>query len=152
MQSTSFKRRFLPVFVLAACCISLPSFKSDFGLDSYEIYLNKTLVMKQAVDKPVNLRKLALERARDGDLLRIYYRHCHEPRIGTNRSIALMDDTGAVVKKWSFANATGGDGVMVIEVKELLQLSQNRSLNDLSLHYTSRELPEMETLALIRFR
>ncbi|MCF3108801.1 hypothetical protein LL912_08425 [Niabella sp. CC-SYL272] len=152
MQSTTFNRPFIKLFTLMVCCFTVFSFTTKLGLDSYEIYLNNKLLLQQSVNQPVNLRKLQLNKAGANDELRIYYRHCHAPNIGTNRSIAVKDEKGRLLKKWTFPNATGSDQGMLVPVKELLQLERAHLQQELSLYYTARELRGEETLALLHFK
>lgn len=151
MQSTTFNRPFVKLFTLAVCCIAVLSFTTKLGLDSYEIYLNSRLLLKQSVNQPLDLRKLQLDKAAGNDKLRIYYRHCHTPTVGTNRSLIVKDEQGHTLKKWTFANVTGSDLGMVIPVKELLQLKKAHPQQDLRIHYTARELSGGEMLAALRF-
>jgi len=152
MQSTTFGRPFIKLFTLAVLCITVLSFTAKFGLDSYEIYLNNQLVLKQSVNQPLSLRKLPLSKATGGDQLRVYYRHCQSPHVGTGRGIALKDEKGNLLKKWTFSNATGSDLSMVIPVKELLQLRKAHAQQTLSLYYTATELPGETTLAFLQFK
>ena len=128
------------------------SFTPKFGLDSYSIYLNDKLILKQWVNQPLDLRVLPLRSAQETDQLRIHYNHCTiKNGAGTSRSVALQDEKGKVVKKWEFADATGSDLTMTIVIKELLQLEKTHAKQELSLVYTARELPKGEMLSMLRF-
>ncbi|HEX5026999.1 MAG TPA: hypothetical protein VFV68_17080 [Agriterribacter sp.] len=146
------KQSLVTMFALLTLCFTVFSFTTKSGLDSYEIYLNNKLIMKQYVNQPLNLRVLQLNQARDNDELRINYKHCTMEGAGTDRTIVLKDEEGNTLKKWTFTNASGADLSMVIPVKELLQLEKNNAQHDLSLYYTARELPKGETLALLRIK
>lgn len=143
---------FIRLFTLMALCFTVFSFTTKLGLDSYEIYLNNKLILKQSVNQPLNLRILQLGQANSGDQLRISYKHCTLPGAGTDRSIVVKDEKGNTLKKWTFANATGDDISMVIPVKELLQLENNNAGHNLSLHYAARELPKGQTLAFLHVK
>ena len=94
---------------------------------------------------------LQLSTAKETDILRINYTHCTiKNGAGTSRSLALQDEKGNILKKWVFADATGSDLNMAIAVKELLKLEKNHPGQELSLHYTARELPKGEMLSMIR--
>lgn len=140
-----------PVKVLAIIVLSIAtfSFKAKMGLDSFEIYLNNKLVLKQSVNQPLDLRILQLDKANDDDQLRITYKHCSGRGVGTDRSISVKDEKGTVLKKWVFANTAGSDMSMVIPVKEIFQLRKNNTQHDLSLHYSAKELSKSETLAFL---
>lgn len=150
MKQIKFNQAFIKMFTLITLCFTTFGFTSKFGLDSYEIYLNNKLILKQAVNQPLSLRMLKLKDVKESDQLRINYRHCTtEKGVGTDRIILLKDDKGNTLKKWAFANATGSDLNMTIAVKELLQLEKKNANRELSLQYTARELPKGETLATL---
>jgi hypothetical protein len=150
MKQIKFNRAFIKIFTLITLCFTTFGFTSKFGLDSYEIYLNNKLILKQAVNQPLSLRMLKLGTAKESDQLRINYRHCAtENGVGTDRIILLKDEKGNTLKKWAFANATGSDLNMTIAVKEFLQLEKKNANRELSLQYTARELPKGETLAIL---
>lgn len=150
MPSLTFNQRLIKLCTLLLLCFTAFSFTHPAGLDSYEIYLNNKLVLKQAVNQPLNLRVLQLGKANSNDQLRIIYKHCHTPQTGTDRSIVVKDEKGNTLKKWTFADASGSDLSMTMPVKELLQLEKDNTQHELSLHYLSRELPKGETLAFLR--
>jgi hypothetical protein len=150
MKQIKFNQTFIKLFTLITLCFTTFGFTSKFGLDSYEIYLNNKLVLKQTVNQPLSLRMLKLDAAKESDQLQINYRHCTGKGVGTDRSIILKDDKGNTLKKWTFANATSSDLNMTIAVKELLQLEKKNASRELSLYYTARELPKGETLAFLR--
>jgi hypothetical protein len=143
MKHITFGKAFIRLFTLIALSFALFGFTNNLGLDK--------LILKQAVNQPLNLRVLKLHKANSDDQLHIKYRHCTiKDGAGTNRNIILKDEKGNTVKKWVFADATGSDLSMAIAVKELLQLEKNNARHELSLHYTARELPKGEMLAMVR--
>lgn len=115
------------------------------GVDSYEIYLNNKLLLRQLVTQPLSLKSLPLDKANPNDQLVIYYSHCGT--IGKGRKIAIKNEAGRVVKEWTFANASGTKTGMTIPVKEMLQLQKQYAKNQLSLYYSSEQLPEGRMLA-----
>lgn len=147
----TFNQRLVKRLALVVLCFTVLSFNTPLGLDSYEIYLNKRLLLKQAVNQPLNLRMLQLDEALESDQLRIYYRHCTLPGAGTDRSVMVKDENGKIFKKWTFANTTGSDLSMTIPVRELLQLKKEHAKRELSLHYAAKELMKGETLAFLQF-
>jgi len=152
MKPVTFSQTLIKLFALIALCFTAFSFTAKLGLDSYEIYLNNKLILKQSVNQPLNLRVLQLDKTNDKDQLRIKYKHCTLEGAGTNRSIVMKDEKGNTLKKWSFDDATGADLSMTISVKELLQLQKDHAQHELSLSYTARELPKGETLALLHLK
>jgi len=142
----------IKIFTLITLCLTAFSFTTKFGLYSYAIYLNDKLILQQTVNQPLNLRVLQLDKAKETDQLRITYTHCTiKGGAGTNRSIVLKDEKGNVVKKWTFPDASGSDLNMAIAVKELLEVEKAYASQDLSLHYTARELPKGEMLSMLQF-
>jgi hypothetical protein len=150
MQHKTFKQAFMQLCVLVALSFTAFGFTANLGLDSYEIYLNNRLILKQYVNQPLSLRKLQLEKAEANDKLRINYTHCHGNGIGTGRSIAVKDERGNTLRKWDFADGDGTNVGMTIAVTELTQLERKHAHQDLSLHYASKELPKGELLAFLR--
>jgi hypothetical protein len=146
------KKTLIRMFTLITLCFLAFSFTAKLGLDSYEIYLNNKLILKQSVNQSLSLRILQLEQANDNDQLRIHYKHCTLEGAGTGRTIVLKDEKGNTLKKWVFANASGSDLSMIIPVGELLQVEKNNAGHNLSLQYSARELPKGETLAFLRVK
>ncbi len=151
MKPETFKQTFRKLYALAALCFIAFGFTTKAGLDSYEIYLNDKLILKQSVNQPLNLRKLQLNAANDNDELRIHYRHCTSKEVGTGRSIVIKDRKGNIVEKWKFADVSSYKSGMVIPVKALRELEKGKSGRDLSLHYTALEHPAGEMLASLHF-
>jgi hypothetical protein len=150
MKHTTFKQPLLKLLALVVLCLVVFGFTADRGLDRYEIYLNSKLILKQAVNAPLDIRKLQLDKANDDDQLRIFYIHCTNKGIGTGRSISIKDEKGNVLKKWTFKDADKG---MEISVKELLQVEKQHKGKDLSLHYVAQQLAEGDMLlASVRFK
>jgi predicted molibdopterin-dependent oxidoreductase YjgC len=148
MKHIKFYQAFIGLFTLITLSLTAFGFTSKFGLDGYEIYLNNKLILKQYVNQPVSLRVLQLDKANEGDELRVKYTHCQTKGPGTGRSLTLQDEKGNTLKKWTFADAS--DFNMTVPVKELLQLEKKNLNHELSLHYTSRERPNGEMLAMLR--
>jgi hypothetical protein len=142
MKKTRINQSFIKIFTLITLCFAAFSFTTKFGLDSYEIYLNSKLILKQTVNQPVSLRVLQLGKAKPNDQLHINYTHCMGKGAGTGRKIFLKDEKGNTLKRWAFADASGADLSMTIEVKELLQLEKAHAHEELSIHYTAKELPK----------
>lgn len=64
MAQIKFHQTFIRVFTLITLCIAAFSFTTKFGLDSFAIYLNDKLVLKQSVNQPLSLRGLQLVKRR----------------------------------------------------------------------------------------
>lgn len=152
MKKIKFNQAYMIIFTLITLSFTLFSFSTKFGLDSYSIYLNDKLILKQTVNQPLSLRVLQLSSAKETDQLRIIYNHCTiKNGAGTSRSVSLQDEKGNILKKWVFADATGSDFNMTIAVKELLKLEKTHTGQELSLVYTAREHPKGEMLSMLQF-
>ena len=151
MKKIKFNQAFMMLFMLMTLSFTVFGFTTRFGLDSYSIFLNDKLILKQTVNQPLSLRVLPLGTAKETDQLRINYTHCTiKNGAGTSRSVSLQDEKGKILKKWVFADATGSDLNMTIAVKELLALAKTHASQELSLHYNARELPKGEMLSMLR--
>ncbi len=72
----------------------MPSAKA--GLDSFEIYLNNRLLVRQAVNQPLSLEALRLNKSNANDKLVIRYFQCNAPgKIARNRMLVIQDAGGA---------------------------------------------------------
>jgi hypothetical protein len=135
--------------VLTCSLLGLQAFNVKGGQDSFEIYLNNKLILRQAVTKSLTLQSLQLNKANINDQLVIYYNHCGTT--GKGRSIAIKDDKGNILKEWKFADASGSNTGMTISVKELLQLEKNYEHSQLNLFYASEQLPKGRMLSALEF-
>jgi hypothetical protein len=131
-----------------ALCLTMFTVTAKAGIDSYEIYLNNRLLLRQVVGKSFTLQNLSLNESNANDKLVIYYSECRaEGKIGKERNITLKDGKGKIVKEWKFADANGPKTGMVIPVKELLQLAKKQGNEPLSFFYTAQGHPEAQVLA-----
>lgn len=137
MKYLIFKKAFVKPLVLAALSVMLLANVATAGGDSYTIYLNNKLVMKQYVTQPLSISSLQLDNATGDDVLVVYYSHCGT--IGKGRSITVKNEHGDVLKEWKFADVAGKDNGMQIPVKDIIAL-QKKSGN-ISLYYASEQLP-----------
>ncbi len=120
------------------------------GLDFYEIYLGKQLLIKRYVNQPLRLENLSLQNAKAGEYLSIHYYQCNAPGgNAVNRSIAIKDDQGAIIKEWKFADVKGPNNAMIIPLKELLQWQRKSNSPTLSLFYNADGRKGGETLAYL---
>jgi hypothetical protein len=119
------------------------------GGESFEIYLNNKLLVRQHVTQSFSLQNLNLTAANANDRLVIYYNHCGMP--GKSRTIAIKDAAGKVLKTYTFGDAGSTKEGMTIPVKELLALEKNNNGAQLAIHYTAKELPKGLTLSAVKF-
>jgi len=133
-------------FTAVALCLTVFTLTAKAGRDSYEIYLNNKLLLKQTVDQSFSLKSLHLDPSNSNDQLVIHYSQCGV--IGKGRSIAVKDEKGRILKEWKFSDApTGTNASMVISVKELLQLAKDNANGSLRCYYTSEERSKGQVLA-----
>ena len=137
------KLPFVLFFILFCCAAG----KAKAGLDSYEIYLNDKLILKQYVNEPLKLASLQLSRANVNDRIVINYSQCNMPdKIGKGRSISVKDAKGKTIKVWKFTNASSTNASMIIPVKDLLALNQSMD-KDLAFYYAAEGLSKGQMLA-----
>lgn len=141
MQHTTWRKPAMAVVFLAASIFTALA----GGVDSYEIYLNDKLLVRQLITQPLSLKSLHLDKTNQNDELVIYYNHCG--RTGSARKIALKNADGQIVQEWKFANASGTKTGMTIPVKEMLQLQKKYASNQLSIYYSSDLMPQGRMLA-----
>ena len=152
MKHKPFNQVFIGLFTLITLSFTALGFTNSLGLDSYEVYLNNKLILKQSVNQPLNLRVLQLGKTNVNDQLRINYTHCNSKGAGTDRSILIKDEKGNTLKKWQFTNAKGADLSMLIPLRDLMQIEKANAGAELSIYYTAQELPKGEMLAFVRFK
>lgn len=139
-----FKPGIIKYFTSAVFCFMLFTFTAKAGGDSYEIYLNNTLVYKQ-VRFSIEVNKMQLSEANYNDALIIHYNHCGA--VGTGRSIVLKDDKNNTIREWKFVD---GKASMSIPVKEILDMQKKNKNIALNLYYfSSKYLPKGRMLTSI---
>ncbi len=148
MKLRTFKPAFVKAFMLAVISSMIFAVTANAGVDSYSIYLNKRLLFKQSMDKPLTLQSLQLDKANPNDEIIVYYTQCHAPnKIGSGRSIAVKDAEGKKIKEWKFEDVKGSDQAMRISVKELLGLQKKNATSSLVLFYNAENLEKEQKLA-----
>jgi hypothetical protein len=148
MKHQLFKNPLLKLCLLIVFCITAFASTAKAGLDYYEIYIGKKLILKRAVNQPLNLAALPISQANINDQLIIHYYQCNAPdKLGSKRVITLKDANGNKVKEWKFAD--GSSTGMAIPVKELVQLQKTDKDNMLDLFYSAEGRPGGEKLASI---
>lgn len=143
--------RFVKPVMLVLLMFTGFALQAKAGLDSYEIYLNDKLLLKQFVNEPVSLASLQLNNSNQNDKIIIYYSQCNAPgKVGKGRSISIKDDNGQVVKEWKFEDASDSKAAMVIPVKDLLQLERSNAGQSLSLFYNAQGTTEARKLTSVQ--
>jgi hypothetical protein len=119
------------------------------GLDYYELFIGKKLILKRALNQPLNLENLPISQANSNEQLIIYYYQCNAPdKLAGNRVITLKDANGNKIREWKFADAKGSNTGMSISIKELLQL-QKANKNSLALFYSAEGKTKEEKLVSV---
>jgi hypothetical protein len=140
------KRLGFKLLALAASFMTLSAFTGNMGGDSFTIYLNDKLLLKEYVYGAQGIKNLQLDQRSYNDQLNIYYNHCGQT--GTDRSIILKDGQNRILKEWHFPDATGANTAMTCRVKDILDLQKGGGA--INLYYTSRELRNGRLLASIQ--
>jgi len=118
------------------------------GVDSYSIYLNDKLIVRQSLGDPLDLKMLPITDKNVGDKLVIRYMQCNAPsKVGKNRAITLKNEEGKIVKEWKFKDLDGEASDMVIPVKEILAL-QKTANGSLSFFYSAEGNKTLKLAAL----
>ena len=143
-MKTYFKQRVARCFALTFFAVTVLSFATRAGGESYEIYLNGKLICKQVNGKFLcGENGLQLNRSNINDNLVITYNHCG--RVGTGRTMVAKDDHNRTLKEWKFAD----DAALKIPVKEILNLEKS-SGSAIELYYFSTQyLPKGRMLTSI---
>ncbi len=135
-------------FTLAIISSMIFAATANAGVDSYSIYLNKKLLFKQSMDKPLPLQKLQLDKANPNDELIIVYNQCNAPnKTGRGRSIVVKDAEGKTIKQWKFEDEKGSGQAMRIPVKELIALQKKIASSSLFLFYNAANPAKEQKLA-----
>jgi len=148
MKRRIVKHAFVKAFLLALIPFMVFAATANTGVDTYSIYLNKKLLIKQSMDKPLMLQSLHLDKASPNDELIIYYNQCNAPnKIGRGRSIIVKDAEGKKIKEWKFEDVKGSNQAMIIPVKELIDLQNKKTASSLVLFYYAENPGREQMLA-----
>ena len=131
---------------LLAIITVLFSFSSPFGADSYEIYLDNKMVIKQYVNLKEPVKLLELDKNIADQQLDVFYSHCG--KTGTKRSITIKDGN-TILKQWSYPDGGNVNTRMTCKVKDLLSLQKTNNPARVDLIYLSQEIPEGRTLTTL---
>src|SRR5436853_541633 len=115
--------------VLLALTTSLFAFRSTFGGDSYQIYLNKKLLVKEYVSVGHAIQAFSLDKSTYNQEVDIYYSHCGQ--VGKERTITIRDDDNKVFKQMHFAEFDGKNAGMSFHVSDFLNWDKRGSVDQL---------------------
>lgn len=128
---------------LLACATMLASFATLPGGDSFEVYLDNELIMKEHVYAQRHIKPLVLDKNSDASLA-IHFNHCGVT--GTSRSLTLRDEKQKVLKEWTFKDVNPSiKDPMPVTVSDLAAVTSSQK--NVSLYYTSKELDNAVMLA-----
>ena len=150
MSPLHVKPLLVSLLTLLALSLSVSPLTARGGLDSYEIYLNGKLLLRQVPAQSLSLKSLSLNASNANDKLVIYYSQCNAPvRTVKGRSITVRDGNGKILQEWRFADMGDGDGGMTIPVKAILSLAKAHTGEALNFYYASESRPGGQALATI---
>ena len=135
------------LLLIALVTVAMPLVERDGG-ESFEIYLNNKLLVRQHVSQSFSFQNLNLSAANANDKIVVYYNHCGMP--GKARTIAIQNADGKVLKTYTFGDAATAKEGMIIPVKDLLALEKNNKGVQLAIHYKATELPKGLTLTALK--
>jgi hypothetical protein len=123
------------------------SFSSKMGGDSFEIFINKKLVVQQFVSHTSGVKSFQLDASNANYQVDVYYSHCGKS--GTSRNIIIKDGENHLLKEWHFSDASGSNTPMSCKVKDLLNIGKTNGTSKLNIYYSSKELPKGRLLAAV---
>jgi hypothetical protein len=139
------KTKWFLSIVLPLACSFLASFSTLPGGDSFEVYLDNELLMKEHMWGERTIKAITLEKNSRATLL-VSFSHCGVT--GTSRSLSLIDDQHKVLKEWKYADV--GPSVkdpMAMPANEVVAAIAGRNA---SIYYRSKELDHAVMLAPMR--
>lgn len=146
VMKKKFKKNYASALLLTVFSLSLFSFIKPSGGDSFEIYLNNSLIVQQYVVQMKSVKKVSLNQSDYNGEIEIVYSHCGQT--GKERKVMIKDAQNRILKQWSFADVSGaGNKTMNCKAKEIMELQKNNNGGSLSLYYSSKELPGGKLLA-----
>ena len=128
--------------LLAIAFVTLLSFTSRWGGESFTIYLNDKLLLQQSMHDDRAIKPIELKKSNYNDELRISFSHCGVA--GKKKTITIKDQNDNVLKQWNFSDVNAS---MTCKVKDILSLEKKNTT--LQLIYTSAERPKGRVLASI---
>ena len=81
---------------------AISSYKSNFGGEGFEVYLNDKLVLQQYGEKMNIVKTVELDQSAGNGELAIRYYHCGRP--GKSRVVTIKDEKNVVLKEWRFGD------------------------------------------------
>ena len=126
---------------------TISSYKSNFGGEGFEVYLNDKLVLQQYGKEMDKINNLQLDQSASNGQLAIRYYHCGRP--GTSRIVTIKDEQNVVLKEWKFGDARDASAKVSCSVKDILTLPKIKAGKKVNLYYAAGELPNGRLLATL---
>jgi hypothetical protein len=126
---------------------ALFSFSERPGVESFTIYLNDEVLVRDSMMPERVVRNISLEAGDPKDVLRVHYNHCG--RTGMARAVSVLGANEEVLKTWRFSDNTSP--FMEIGLKDILAVAGNGQ-EPFNLVYTSKELPKGSVLASLQVK
>ena len=126
---------------------AISSYKSNFGGEGFEVYLNDKLVLQQYGEKMNIVKTVELDQSAGNGELAIRYYHCGRP--GKSRVVTIKDEKNVVLKEWRFGDAKDASARVSCNVKEIFALPKFKSGKKVNLYYSATELPNGRLLATL---
>ena len=147
MRLIKIKAGAIKLLALVVFSTVFSSFTVNPGGDSFEIFINKKLVVQQFVSQSSAVKSFQLDAGNSNGEVDIYYKHCGAT--GKSRNITVKDGENHLLKEWHFADATDANTSMSCKVKDLLSLGKTNGVSKLNLYYSSRKMPKERLLAAV---
>ena len=126
---------------------TISSYKSSFGGEGFEVYLNDKLVLQQYGEKMNTVKTLELDQSTSNGQLAIRYYHCGRP--GKSRVVTIKDEQNVVLKEWKFGDAKDASTKVCCNVKDFFALPKFKAGKKVNLYYSAAELPNGRLLATL---
>ena len=126
---------------------AISSYKSNFGGEGFEVYLNDKLVVQQYGEKMNIVKTVELDQSAGNGQLAIRYYHCGRP--GKSRVVTIKDENNVVLKEWRFGDAKDATARVSCNVKEIFALPKFKAGKKVNLYYSATELPNGRLLATL---
>ena len=139
------KTKWYFAIALPLACLLLASFATLPGTDTFEVFLDNELIMKEAAFGKREPKVITLEKTSTATMT-VSYNHCGIT--GSTRTLSLLDDQRNVLKEWKFADVNPSvKDPMPLPVKEIAAVASGKNA---TLFYKSRELDNAVMIASVK--
>jgi hypothetical protein len=141
MKTLDAKQLAIRSLVVLISAMSLFSFETLPGGDSFSIYMNDKLLVQQFVHLKEKAKTISVQQVSANDVLKIQYSHCG--KIGVARNLLLKDEHNKTIKTWKFRDSDDvNKAPMTIQAVDVAAIQKQNSSKKLSLVYLSEQLPD----------